>query len=417
MLGPDASAHPAHPTSPPGLDDVLYVACGQTGLAVEPSDFLLAIDLRDGVEHRAVGELHFDAAGEEIRSVQWLDEARSKLLVLGTGSSQLYVVDVATEPERPRLQTVITTQALAKATGCGRPAKAVSLPGARLLIVMGNGGGSAHGGLAVCTGGELELLHTAADAPPGKILDVAVCASADCAVAICGPSEPAGPHVLYMWDLRTGELNDRCDVPASSHAIAGSPVGEPTGGFLAGTDGRLLRWEARDGRLHVEETALNDPGTTAGRAQSVIELVMSHDGRLLYAGDWLGGTLSSFLVEPGGGLRAVDRLSLGGRDGIAGDAEGTRWDEMIRRGGRAALAGPANLTLTTDSRSLMVTNGAWADRERDLYPTFCSWLMAVECDEDGSLRVDRDRIMTVINRPAGPARYGQARTSWNRPPR
>jgi hypothetical protein len=76
---------PGHPASPPAPDEVLYVACGQTGLADAPSDFLLAIDLRDGVEHRALNELHFDTPGEEIRSLHWLDNTRSRLAVLGTG--------------------------------------------------------------------------------------------------------------------------------------------------------------------------------------------------------------------------------------------------------------------------------------------------------------------------------------------
>lgn len=65
--------------------DVLYVVCSAVGLVYEFFDFLFSIDFCDQVEHRAIGELALGDDGEEIRFLRWLDDDRSRFVVVGMG--------------------------------------------------------------------------------------------------------------------------------------------------------------------------------------------------------------------------------------------------------------------------------------------------------------------------------------------
>jgi hypothetical protein len=194
---------------------VLYVACSQSGLAAEPSDFLLAIDLRDGVEHRALGELRLGGAAEEIRIAEWASADRSRLAVLGADSSQLFLVDVATDPSRPRLEAVVGTAELEQATGYRHPAAVAPFPGGDLLLALRSGGRSGYGGLALLSGGELTPLGGPADGP---IVALAACPRGDRVALAYGGTSPA----LAVRRLDGGDRDDVRALPATPCAVTAS---------------------------------------------------------------------------------------------------------------------------------------------------------------------------------------------------
>ena len=106
-------------------EEFLYVACLHEGTGVERPDFLAVVDAESG---RIVHELAMPNVGDELHRYGWNrcgsachGPDRSHLIVPGFRSSRIHVVDVASDPRRPRLDKVIEPAELLRATGLTRP--------------------------------------------------------------------------------------------------------------------------------------------------------------------------------------------------------------------------------------------------------------------------------------------------------
>ena len=98
-------------------EELLYVACLHEGTGVEKPDFLAVIDAEEG---RIVHELPMPNVGDELHHFGWNrcssachGPDRSHLIVPGFRSSRVHVVDVASDPRRPKLERVIEPEEIA----------------------------------------------------------------------------------------------------------------------------------------------------------------------------------------------------------------------------------------------------------------------------------------------------------------
>lgn len=392
---------------PPGLRlrDVAYVACRQTGPRRKESSFLLTIDLRDGVEHRALSELPFPRESDEVRALAWLTDDRSQLIAAGTGSSEIYVVDVAAAPARPHFATILQEEAVRSATGCTAPVSLVGLGGSRALVALQRGGSHGHGGLAIYADGQLEPLTHGNDDPASSICQLAVADSTGVAVGLLGDIMN-GCTSLIAWGIGTGHIVDECQVSSASSIVLTQDSPNGCEGLVFSTRGELLRWTLSDRRLRSQPSPL--PTTPAARLVPASGLVICADPPSVVVSDWLAGVVVSYRLGDVGQVKEVDRLSLVPADD---QTENPRWREMIRAHGRRSIGGPLNLTVTPDDATLIVTNGASVELERTYYTTFSSWLTVVQIRDD-HLSVDEERTMSMVNRPRGEARYGPVVTCW-----
>ena len=92
-------------------EEFLYLACLREGTGVDAPDFLAVVDAEDG---SIVHELPMPNPGDELHHFGWNrcssachGPDRSHLIVPGFRSSRIHVVDVATDPRKPRLEKVI----------------------------------------------------------------------------------------------------------------------------------------------------------------------------------------------------------------------------------------------------------------------------------------------------------------------
>ncbi len=135
-------------------EEVLYLACLHEGTGVEKPDFLAVVDAEDG---RIVHELPMPNVGDELHHFGWNrcssachGPDRSHLIVPGFRSSRIHVVNVADDPRRPRIETVIERDELVRATGLTRPHTVHCMPGDNIVISMlGDADGNGACGFAV----------------------------------------------------------------------------------------------------------------------------------------------------------------------------------------------------------------------------------------------------------------------------
>ena len=132
----------------------LYLACLHVGTGVEAPDFLAVVDAEEG---RIVHETPMPNVGDELHHFGWNrcssachGPDRSHLIVPGMRSSRIHVLNVADDPRRPRIETVIESRELIEKTGYTRPHTVHCMPGDNIAISMlGDADGNGSGGFAV----------------------------------------------------------------------------------------------------------------------------------------------------------------------------------------------------------------------------------------------------------------------------
>ena len=135
-------------------EEFLYLACLRTGTGVEAPDFIAVVDAEKG---DVVHELPMPNAGDELHHFGWNrcssachGPDRSHLIVPGFRSSRIHVLDVATDPRRPRIEKVIEPEEVVAKTGYTRPHTVHCMPGDNIVISMlGDADGNGAGGFAV----------------------------------------------------------------------------------------------------------------------------------------------------------------------------------------------------------------------------------------------------------------------------
>jgi methanethiol oxidase len=407
-------------------EEFLYLACLHEGTGVEKPDFLAVVDAERG---EIVHELSMPNVGDELHHFGWNrcssachGPDRSHLIVPGFRSSRVYVVDVADDPRRPRIEQVIEAEELVAKTGYTRPHTVHCMPGDNVVISMlGDADGNGAGGFAVLdaktfevkgrweNGGETPpfnydfwyqprknaLVSSEFGAPnayePGFDLD-------DVAAGRYGSR-------IHFWNLaerrveQTVNLGENGLVPLEARWLHDPEADEGfVGAALSSTMWHFHRdngsWAA-DQVIAVESVELEGwPFPVPGL---ITDLVLSMDDRFLYFSDWLHGDLRQYDVSDPSKPKLTARLWLGGLLGKKSDA------------GRELHGGPQMLQLSYDGRRLYVTNSLYSTWDNQFYPGLRSWLLRVNCDPNGGMEIDQDFFVDFHDRPDGPARAHEVR--------
>src|SRR5438045_3774117 len=106
-------------------EEFLYLVCLHEGTGVDAPDFLAVVDTEEG---RIVHEMPMPNAGDELHHFGWNrcssachGPDRSHLVIPGFRSSRFFIVNVADDPRRPRIEKVIEPADVIRETGYTRP--------------------------------------------------------------------------------------------------------------------------------------------------------------------------------------------------------------------------------------------------------------------------------------------------------
>ena len=407
-------------------EEFLYVACPREGTGLDAPGFLAVVDAETG---RVVHETPMTSVGDELHHFGWNrcssachGPDRSHLIVPGFRSSRIYVLDVAADPRRPRIEKVVEPEELLAKTGYTRPHTVHCMPGENVVVSMlGDADGNGAGGFAVLDARTFEVKGRWEDGggkPPFNY-DFWYLPRHNTLVS----SEFAEPNAyepgfdledvgagrygrrLHFWDLEARQLAHTIDlgeqglVPLEIRALHDPEAAQ---GFLgAALSSVMWRWYRSNGSwaadpvIAVEGVELEGwPFPVPGL---ITDLVVSMDDRFLYFSNWLHGDLRQYDVSDPANPKLTGRLWLGGLLGKPNDA------------GRELNGGPQMLQLSLDGRRLYVTNSLYSSWDNQFYPELRSWLLRVNVGPDGAMEVDPDFFVDFHDRPDGPARAHEVR--------
>jgi methanethiol oxidase len=407
-------------------EELLYVTCLYGGTGVEKPDFLAVIDAEEG---RIVHETPMPNVDDELHHFGWNrcssachGPDRSHLIVPGFRSSRIHIVDVASDPRRPRIEKVIEPDEVVAKTGYTRPHTVHCMPGDTVVISMlGDANGNGAGGFAVLDAKTFELKgrwENGGDTPrfnydfwyqPRKNVLVS--------------SEWGEPNAyekgfdladvdagrygrrIHFWNLAERSLEQTVDLGENGLVpleVRCKHDPEADSGFCGATlSSTIVHWQRRNGDWAAEQIiaveAVELEGWPFPVPGLITDIVLSMDDRFLYFSDWLHGDLRQYDVSDPGNPKLTGQLWLGGLLGKPSDA------------GRELSGGPQMIQLSLDGSRLYVTNSLYSTWDNQFYPELRSWLLRVDCDPGGGMEVDRDFFVDFHDRPDGPARAHEVR--------
>ena len=388
-------------------EEFLYVACLHEGTGVDKPDFLAVVDAEDG---SIVHELPMPNAGDELHHFGWNrcssachGPDRSHLIVPGFRSSRIHVIDVASDPRKPRIETVIEPDELIAKTGLTRPHTVHCMPGENIVISMlGDADGNGACGFAVIDAKTFEVKGRWENGGPHPPFNYDfwyqprqnVLASSEFGAPSAYESgfdpEDVGKgrygSRVHFWNLsertlqQTVELGETGLVPLEMRWLHDPDADQGfVGAALSSTMWRFHRENgsyAADSVIAVE--GVEQEGWPFPVPGLITDLVVSMDDRFLYFSNWLHGDLRQYDISDPANPRLTGMLQLGGVLGRPSDA------------GRDLNGGPQMLQLSLDGRRLYVTNSLYSTWDNQFYPELRSWLLRVNCGPDGGMELDPD---------------------------
>jgi selenium-binding protein 1 len=407
-------------------EEFLYVACLHRGTGVDKPDFLAVIDAEDG---RITHELPMPNVGDELHHFGWNrcssachGPDRSHLILPGFRSSRVHVVNVADDPRRPTIETVIEPADLIRETGLTRPHTVHCMPGDNIVISMlGDADGNGACGFAVLDARTFEIKGRWDKGSNGARLNYDfwyqprknVLASTEFGEPTAyepgfDPGDVAAGHYgsrLHFWNLeertieQTLELGETGLVPLELRWLHDPDADEGyVGAALSST---LWHFRRANGSYAAEPVVAVEGVEMEGWPFPVpgliTDLLVSMDDRFLYFSNWLHGDLRQYDISDPAHPRLTGRLWLGGVRGMPSDA------------GRRLNGGPQMLQLSLDGSRLYVTNSLYSTWDNQFYPELQSWMLRVNCHPDGGMEVDPGFFVDFHDRPGGPARAHETR--------
>jgi selenium-binding protein 1 len=347
---------------------------------------------------------------------------RSHLIVPGFRSSRIHVLNVADDPLRPWIEHVIERDELIEKTGYTRPHTVHCMPGGNVVISMlGDRDGNGAGGFAVLDAATFELKgrwEDGGERPPLNYdfwyqprQNVLVSSEFGEPNAYEPGFDPA--HVeagrygrrIHFWNLEERRLESSLDLGDEGllpFELRWLHDPEAESGFVgAALSSTVMRFERENGGWRADRVIGVEPVPQEGWPFPVpgltTDIVLSMDDRFLYLSNWLHGDLRQYDVSDPRAPRLTGQLQLGGVLGRPIDGE------------RELSGGPQMIQLSLDDRRLYVSNSLLSTWDNQFYPELRSWLLRVDCGQNGGMEIDPDFFVDLHERPGGPARAHEVR--------
>jgi methanethiol oxidase len=349
---------------------------------------------------------------------------RRYLVLPGTNSSRIHVVDTAPDPRRPTLTKVIEGDEVMAKTGYAAPHTVHCGPDGIYVNALGAPDGDGPGGIFVIDHDTFEVKgrwerergpqHLAYDFWWHLGHDVMITSEWGTPNMVQDGVNPelllAGKYgnALHVWDLRTRSHLQKLELGAEQQMVLElRPAHDPRRAYgfvgvvlsLKDLSSSIWMWYRDEttsewGVRKVIEIPAEpaDPADLPPLLQGfgavaplVTDINLSLDDRFLYVSCWGTGELRQYDVSDPTDPKLTGTLRIGGI---------VRRASHPKAGDRALNGGPQMVEVSRDGRRVYVTNGLYSPWDAQFYPDgIRGWMAKVDAEPDGGIAFDRDFLV------------------------
>jgi selenium-binding protein 1 len=386
---------------------------------------------------RLVGKLELPHGGNELHHFGWNacsshlcanspnpHVERRYLVLPGTNSSRIHVVDTKPDPRTPRLVKVIEGEEVMRKTGYAAPHTVHCGPDGIYMNALGAPGGDGPGGIFMLDHDTFEVKGRWEKERGPQYLaydfwwhlgqDVMITSEWGTPRMVQGGLDPelllAGKYgnALHVWDLHRRRHLQRLELgPEQQMVLELRPAHDPRRSYgfvgvvisLADLSSSVWMWyrDEDTGEWGVRKV-IEIPAEPADASvlppflkgfgavpPLVTDINLSLDDRTLYVSCWGTGELRQYDVSDPSEPRLTGALRIGG---IVGRTPHPKF------AGRALNGGPQMVEVSRDGRRVYLTNGLYSPWDAQFYPDgIRGWMAKIDAEPTGGIAFDRDFLV------------------------
>ncbi|WP_025770982.1 selenium-binding family protein [Thioalkalivibrio sp. HK1] len=421
-------------------EKLLYTTALYVGTGVEKPDYLATIDVdpESPTYSQVIHRLEVPGIGDELHHIGWnacsschkdASKERRYLIVPGVRTTNLHIVDCATDPRAPRLHKVIDGAEIKAKTDLSAPHTVHCLGADIIISMLGDAKGEAPGGFLHIDENFEIVGRWENDISPMKFnYDFWYQPRHNMMVS----SEWGAPNTfmpgfdledvkqgkygdqIHFWDfaeksiVKTVQLGEEGMIPLE---VRFHHDPDSTHGYVGATlSSNIFHWHKNGGgdwevNKVIDVPSVKIDGWPIPVPGLITDILVSMDDRFLYFSNWLQGDVRQYDISVPSEPRLVGQVFLGGLPGAPG-----RVSEV---NGRPVAGGPQMIQLSLDGRRLYVTDSLFSTWDNQFYPDMKEkggCMIQVDCDiETGGLKINPDFFVDFSKEPNGPARCHEMR--------
>jgi len=386
---------------------------------------------------RLVGKLNLPNGGNELHHFGWNacsshlcayapnpHMERRYLVLPGTNSSRIHVVDTCPNPRAPRLVKVIEGEEVMAKTGYAAPHTVHCGPDGIYMNALGAPNGDGPGGIFMLDHDTFEVKGRWEKERGPQYLaydfwwhlghDVMITSEWGTPNMVKDGVNPelllGGKYgnALHVWDLKRRTHVQKLELGAEQQMVLElRPAHDPRRSYgfvgvvlsLADLSSSVWMWfrDEKTGRWAVRKV-IEIPAEPADPSQLppllqgfkavpplVTDINLSLDDRVLYVSCWGTGELRQYDVSDPSTPKLTGTLRIGGI---------VRRTPHPKRAERALNGGPQMVEVSRDGRRVYLTNGLYSPWDAQFYPDgIRGWLAKIDASPTGGIAFDRDFLI------------------------
>lgn len=365
-------------------------------------------------------------------------KSRNRLIMPCLGSSRIYVVDVGTDKNAPRIHHIVEPSEMMSKAGMTTPHTTHCLANGEIMIsCLGDTNGNNKGGFVVLDGQTFELKGRWEQGneaeygydywyqPHFNVMVSSGWAAPKTFKPGFNPKDVEKGlygNALYFWDWKNRKMIQTVNLgpdgviplevrfmhnPEVPLGFVGCALSSTIKMFFKNSSGN---WDAKTvvsvPPKKVKNWALPEmPGL-------ITDIILSLDDRFLYFSNWLHGDMRQYDITDPHNPKLVGQVFLGGSicqgEGVIVTEDKELKSQPTRPTikGKPIIGAPQMVQLSLDGKRMYVTTSLFSNWDQQFYPDMCkkgSMLLQIDVDTDkGGLTLNQDFLVDFGDEPGGP---------------
>ena len=420
-------------------EKILYTIAIYTGTGIEKPDYLATIDNdpRSRTYSKVIHRLEMPGIGDELHHMGWnacsschddSSMTRKYLLLPGVRTSNIHIVDVATDPKAPRLHKVIKGATIKRKTNLSAPHTVHCLGSEIIISMLGDAKGKGPGGFLHLDKdfnivgrwenglGDMKYNYDFWYQPRHNMMVSSEWADPNTFMPGFDLEDVAAGKYgqqIHLWNFKKKKVKQTIDlgedgmIPLEVRFLHDPDKSDGYVGATLSSNIIHFKKAGKKGKKFEVKKVIDIPpvdviGFPVKMPSLITDFLISMDDKWLYLANWLHGDVRQYNIEDPENPVFTGQVWIGGQLGRAPTVNGKK-----------VAGAPQMVQLSLDGKRLYVTTSLFSTWDNQFYPEMVKTggcMVQVDCNNrDGGLRINPKFFVDFRREPHGPARAHETR--------